>query len=120
MRSYKDIIGELDAASAALRKRDNDRAGELEHRLVELATVAAEAEHHAALARFAVAVQWDAVVDALWKEDWLTLRTQPKPDRGPDGEATPDDVQSLIVAVERAAAAVRDAGRRWMLGLRNR
>jgi hypothetical protein len=120
VRTYKDVIGELDAASTALRKGDNDRADALRHRLVELGEVAADAEHHAALARYAVAMQWDTVVDALWKEDWLTLRTPPQPDRSPDGEATPDDVKALIVAVERAADAVRDAARRWTFGRRER
>lgn len=120
VRAYKDVIGELDAASAALRERDRGRADVLRHRLVELGKVAAEADHHAALARFAVAMQWDSVVDALWKEDWLTLRTPPQPDRSPDGRPDPNDVEALIVAVERAAAAVRDAGRRWTFGPRDR
>ena len=120
VRAYKDVIGELDAASAALRERDRGRADVLRHRLVELGKAAAEADHHAALARFAVAMQWDSVVDALWKEDWLTLRTPPQPDRNPDGGPDPDDVEALIVAVERAAAAVRDAGRRWTFGPRGR
>ena len=120
VRAYKDVIGELDAASATLRERDRGRADVLRHRLVELGKAAAEADHHAALARFAVAMQWDSVVDALWKEDWLTLRTPPQPDRNPDGGPDPDDVEALIVAVERAAAAVRDAGRRWTFGPRGR
>ena len=120
VRAYKDVIGELDAASAALRERDRGRADVLRHRLVELGKAAAEADHDAALARFAVAMQWDSVVDALWKEDWLTLRTPPQPDRSPDGGPAPDDVEALIVAVERAAAAVRDAGRRWTFGPRGR
>lgn len=120
VRAYKDVIGELDAASAALRKRDSGRADALRHRLVELGKAAAEADHHAALARFAVAVQWDSVVDALWKEDWLTLRTPPQPDRSPEGGPDPNDVEALIVAVERAAAAVRDVGRRWTFGPRGR
>jgi hypothetical protein len=120
VRAYKDVIGELDAASAALRARDSGRADVLRHRLVELGKVAAEAAHHAALARFAVAMQWDSVVDDLWKEDWLTLRIPPQPDPSPDGGAGPDDVEALTVAVERAAAAVRDAGRRWTFGPRGR
>lgn len=120
VRAYKDVIGELDAASAALRERDCGQADVLRHRLVELGKAAAEADHHAALARFTVAMQWDSVVDALWKEDWLTLRTPPQPDRNPDGGPDPDDVEALIVAVERAAAAVRDAGRRWTFGPRGR
>ena len=120
VRAYKDVIGDLDAASAALRERDRGRADVLRHRLVELGKAAAEADHDAALARFAVAMQWDSVVDALWKEDWLTLRTPPQPDRSPDGGPDPDDVEALIIAVERAAAAVRDAGRRWTFGPRGR
>ena len=120
VRAYKDVIGDLDAASAALRERDRGRADVLRHRLVELGKAAADADHDAALARFAVAMQWDSVVDALWKEDWLTLRTPAQPDRSPDGGPEPDDVEALIVAVERAAAAVRDAGRRWTFGPRGR
>ncbi len=120
VRAYKDVIGELDAAAAALRQRDSGRADVLRHRLVELGKAAAEADHYAALARFAVAMQWDSVVDALWKEDWLTLRIPPQPDPSPDGGPGPDAVEALTVAVERAAAAVRDAGRRWTFGPRGR
>ena len=44
VRAYKDVIGELTAATEALRKRDRQLAVALERRLVELAKVAADAE----------------------------------------------------------------------------
>ena len=108
VRAYKDVIGELDAAAEALRERERRQVKGLEKRIGELSAVAAAAEHRAALARAAVELQWDAVVDELWHESWMTLKAHPRP--APD--ADPGDLDALVRAAERAAEAVAAARRR--------
>ena len=113
VRAYKDVIGELTAATEALRERDRQRAVALERRLVELAKVAADAEQEAALARFGAELQWESVLDALWEESWMLLRPRPRPD--PD--ADPADLDAHYIATVRAADELRAAVRRRTFGL---
>ena len=112
VRAYKDVIGELDEAAAALHERGRRQAETLRRRLDELATAAADAEKRAALARIGAELQWDAVLDRLWHEQWMTLRPHPQPDL----DAAPDDLDALVVAVERAADAVLEASRKRAFG----
>jgi hypothetical protein len=108
VRAYKDVIGELTGATAAQRERDRDRAEVLKARLDELARRTADVEEQAAVSRFVAELQWEAVLDELWQESWMTLR--PKP--GPDPDADPADLDALNDALARAADAVIDAVRR--------
>ncbi len=57
-------------------------------------------------------MQWENVLDTLWKEDWLMLRSPPQPDRSPD--ADPDDLDALIVAFD-AGGGRGDRGRRALV-----
>ena len=113
VRAYKDVIGELTAATEALREHDRQRAVALERRLAELAKVAADAEQEAALARFGAELQWESVLDALWEESWMLLRPRPRPD--PD--ADPADLDAHYLATVRAADELRAAVRRRTFGL---
>ena len=113
VRAYKDVIGELTAATEALRERDRQRAVALERRLAELAKVAADAEQEAALARFGAELQWESVLDALWEESWMLLRPRPRPD--PD--ADPADLDAHYLATVRAADELHAAVRRRTFGL---
>jgi len=106
-REYKDVIGELTAAADALRARDNDRADALRSRLVELDAAMLRAADRAARSRAAVAQHWEAVLEALWDEQWMTLRPYPRPD--PD--ADPEQLDALDIAADRAALAVLAAVR---------
>lgn len=111
-RAYKDVISELDAASAALREREGRQVAALERRLEELVVAAVDAERSAALARLAAELTWDRVVDELWHEAWMTLRGHPQP----AADADPDALDALVVAVERAAEAVVETRRRRTFG----
>lgn len=113
VRAYKDVIGELTGATAALRERDLRQAEVLRQRLIELATAAADAEQRAALARFGAELQWESVLDALWEESWMVLRPHPRPD--PD--ADPDDLDTHLAAAVRTADELREAVRRRTFGL---
>ena len=116
VRAYKDVIGELNAAADALRKQEAEQATVLRRRLVELAAASADAEQRAALARLGVELHWDAVVDRLWHEAWMTLRAHPRPAL----DADPDDLDALVAAADRADEAVLDATRRRSFGFRRR
>jgi hypothetical protein len=113
VRAYKDVIGELNGAAEALRERERRQADALKRRLDELADKSADVERRAALARLGVELQWDAVVDRLRHESWMTLRAHPQP--APD--ADPDDLAALLAEAERAGEAVLEASRRRTFGL---
>ncbi len=108
VRAYKDVVAELSAAAEALRERERLQVVALRRRLDELDDVRAATEERAALARLAVELHWDVVLDRLWHEAWMTLRARPEPDL----DADPDDLDALVAAVERAADAVLEATRR--------
>jgi hypothetical protein len=116
VRGYKDVIGELDKAAAVLRREGGRQAEALRRRLDALAVAAADAESRAALARLGVELHWDAVLDRLWHEQWMTLRPHPRP--APD--ADPDDLTELAAAADRAAEAVLEASRRRTFGFGSR
>ena len=115
-RSYRDVIGELDAAATGLRERERLQVQVLKRRLAELAEASATAERRAALARLGVELAWDRVVDQLWHETWMTLRPHPRPAPEVDAAALDD----LVSAAERAAAEVLDATRRRAFGFGGR
>lgn len=111
---YKNVIGELTAAADALRARDKDRADALRIRLVDLDAAMLGAADRAARSRAAVDQHWEAVLEALWVEQWMTLRPYPRPD--PD--ADPQQLDALDMAADRAAMALLEAVRhRFPFGL---
>jgi len=110
-RRYKEVVAGLSAAADALRERDRQRAGALARRVAELHAAMTRASERAALTRFGARMQWDGAVDALWQESWMTLRTLPDREPGPE-PVGPADLDELDTEVERAAAAVRDAVRK--------
>ena len=73
-RLYKDVVGELTAAADALRERDRERATALSKDLVGLDDAMVRAELRAAMSRLAVEIRWELVLDALWEEQWMTLK----------------------------------------------
>ena len=106
-RRYKDVIGELTVAADALRERERVRAGALARELVELDDAMVRAEERAAMSRLAAEIRWEMVLDALWNEQWMTLRPHPRPD--PD--ADPEQLGALDRETDLAADAVLDAAR---------
>jgi hypothetical protein len=106
-RRYKDVIGELTAAADALRQSDRARAAELTRQLVDLDAAMVQAELRAAVSRFALELRWEAVVEALWHEPWMTLKPRPRPD--PD--ADPERLDALDREVDLTANEVLDAAR---------
>ena len=113
-RSYKDVVAGLDAAADALRDADRERASRLAQELVRLQDAMQRAVERAELSRAVVLMRWEAALEALWTESWLTLR--PLPDPPP----TRGDLDALDAEVERAAAALHAAVRRRRFGLPGR
>jgi hypothetical protein len=115
-RAYKEIVAGLADAAEDLRERDRRRAAALARRLVELDTAMVRAEERAALTRLGVALHWEAALEALWTESWMTLRPRPEP----DPRADPAHLDALDAAVEQRAAQLQEAARRRGFGLRRR
>lgn len=113
-RRYQEILEGLSAAAADVERRDRERAAELTRKLVELDAAMARAHERAALSRLAVQLRWEAALEALWTESWLTLRPWPEPDLTAD----PARLDELDAAADRATTELLDAVRRRVLGLR--
>jgi hypothetical protein len=105
-RHYRDVIGELTAAADALRDRDRARAAALSRELVDLDAAMVRAAERAALSRLALQLRWEVVLDALWTEQWMTLKPYPRPDRTADpARLDALDREADLVANEVLAAA---------------
>jgi hypothetical protein len=107
VRRYKDVIGELTAAADALRRRDQERALALKSRLGELDTAMLQAADRADRSRRAVEMHWELVLNALWDEQWMTLKRHPRP----DPRADPDQLDALDREADLAANDVLSAVR---------
>jgi hypothetical protein len=113
-RLYKDVVGELTAAAAGLRARDRARAADLARTLVDLDAAMVRAEERAAMSRLAVEIRWEMVLDALWEEQWMTLKRHPLPDTGAD----PERLDALDWEADLAANELLDTVRhRFPFGL---
>ena len=107
-RRYKDVVGELSAAADALRESDRVRAAELARRLVDLDAALVQAELRVALSRLALELRWEAVVETLWHEPWMTLRPRPVPDPDADPQRLDALDRELDLAADEVLAAARD------------
>ncbi|GAA1241446.1 hypothetical protein GCM10009609_01200 [Pseudonocardia aurantiaca] len=115
-REYKEIIAGITAAANALQERDRERATRLNRELVGLEEDMVRAVERAALTRVAVELHWEAALEALWVESWMTLRRRPEPDPSAD----PADLERYDAEVELRAAELQEAVRRRRFGLPRR
>lgn len=113
-REYKDVLAGLTAAANELRERDRERVTALSRRLMEMDEAMARAGERAALTRLGVALHWEAALEALWAESWMTLRPLPAPDLDSD----PTDLDACDTAVAERAADLHEVLRRRRFGLR--
>lgn len=115
-RRYKDITAGMTDAVDRMRREDAERAAHLEARLVELHEAMEDAAEREALTVLGVALQWESALEALWSEQWLTLRPLPKPD---PHAASPTDLDYLDAMVTQRYETLREAiRRRSLLGRR--
>ena len=114
-RRYKDITGGMTDAVARMRRFDIERAGQLTEILVELDERMRAASNRAAISELACYLRWEAAMESLWGESWMTLRPLPLPE--PDVD--PHDLDYLDAVVEqRFQALLRIVRRRPMIGRR--
>lgn len=115
-REFKDVVDGLSGAAAELREQDAERATALGYLRVSQHDAMAEAADRAALTRLVVAMQWEAALEVLWAESWLTLRPPPAPTPGVD----PARIDELAAEVARSADVLHEATRRRRFGLPGR
>ncbi len=115
-RRYREITGELTETVERIRRADQARAAELLARLGELDEVMTRAAERAALTRLGVQLHWEAALEALWTEHWMTLRPLPEP----NGSAVVRDLDELDARVEARYQQLLDTLQRRGLALRRR
>lgn len=107
-RRYKGITGGMTDVVTRMRAADTQRAARLAERLVELHAAMSAAGERAALSEFGLALQWEAALEALWDEHWMTLRPLPTP----DFDAPAHDLDYLDAMVAQCGEALRELTRR--------
>jgi hypothetical protein len=114
-RRYQEITAGMNDAVEQIRREDAERARRLRDELIELSEEMEAAANREALTVLGVALRWEAALESLWNEHWMTLSPLPKPDR----DALPHDVDYLDAVVEQRFEALREAiRRRSLLGRR--
>ncbi|HEY9413939.1 MAG TPA: hypothetical protein VIQ30_04205 [Pseudonocardia sp.] len=114
-RRYKDITGGMTDAVARMRRSDIEVAARLESALPEMEEAMRVAAERAALSELGVGLQWEAALESLWGEHWMTLRPLPRPDR----RVAPRDLDYLdAVVAKRYETLVGLIRRRPVLGRR--
>lgn len=100
---------------ARMRRFDTERAAQLTEELAELDEAMQAAGNRAALTELAVYLRWEAAMESLWGERWMTLRPLPLP----DADARAGDLDFLDAVVEqRYQALLEIVRRRPLLGRR--
>jgi hypothetical protein len=112
-RRYREIIAGIAEAAEKLRTADQERANWLARDLVELERNMVRAGERAALTQLGVELSWEAALDALWVESWMTLWPRPAPAPGGD----PARLDELDAEVEERREELMDAVRRRRFGL---
>jgi hypothetical protein len=82
---YKEIAGWATDAMARMREHDRERAAQLEREMADAEQRMAQLGVQERVVRMGVQLHWEAAVEALWNERWLTIGPLPRPDeRAPD------------------------------------
>lgn len=115
-RRYREITGELTETVERIRRADQAHAAELLGRLGELDEAMTRAAERAALTRLSVNLHWEAALEALWDEQWMTLRPLP----APNAPTVVRDLDELDTRMELRYQELVDALHRRGLPLRRR
>lgn len=115
-RRYREITGQLTEIVEQIRRADQARAAELMAQLGELDQEMTRATDRAALTGLGVALHWESALEALWGEQWMTLRPLPEPMRS----SIPRDLDELDAAVAARHEDLLDAIRRRGLAIPRR
>lgn len=111
-RRYKEIVAGIAEIAEELREQDHERARSLARQLVAREAEMLSAGERATLTGMNVALHWEAAMEALWVESWMTLRPRPAPDRTADPAALEDRDAEVV---DRSAALQEAVRRRFGL-----
>lgn len=111
-RRFREVTADLTEAVERHRAADRERAAELAARQVERRERMVRAGEREALARLAITLRWEAVLDALWDEQWMPLRPMP----GPNPDAAGADLDTCDLVVDARYEALLDLLRKRRLG----
>jgi hypothetical protein len=78
-RRYKEISGLNTESVERMREFDRALAEELEKRLDGVKKALAAASERERVAKMGVELHWEAAMEKLWDEHWLTMKPKPEP-----------------------------------------
>ncbi|MCP2262039.1 hypothetical protein LX15_005771 [Streptoalloteichus tenebrarius] len=120
---YKEITARVAELVERQRQRDRERAAELDRAAVRARQELAEAGEREHIVRVIAEAQWEAAVEALWEQRWMTIQPLPAledlaPQRAADVAALDGlpvarpDLNHLDREVERTYQALEEALRK--------
>ncbi|GAA3459975.1 hypothetical protein ACFFSW_12065 [Saccharothrix longispora] len=108
---YKELVGLAAESVDRVRARDRDRVRELIAGLAASQERVVEVIEREKLVRAVVRVHWEAVVELLWEERWMTMTPVPAPDES----VPPRPQEEYDAAMNRAFEALEESLQRRTL-----
>lgn len=78
-RHYKEIAGLNKEAYERMREADRALEDKLRQQLIAAENALAEVSERERVARMGVELHWEAAMEELWAERWLTIEPMPAP-----------------------------------------
>ncbi|ASO22802.1 hypothetical protein FHR81_005133 [Actinoalloteichus hoggarensis] len=105
---YKELCGTATGALAAMRAHDQRLAAELHEAVAEARDDVLRAAERERVTRLVVRLRWEAAVEALWDQRWLTMTPLPRP----AAVALAYDLDECELDIDRAFDRLDEALRR--------
>ncbi|MFD1149689.1 hypothetical protein [Saccharothrix hoggarensis] len=102
---YKEIVALAGESVDRMRAADRARVRELLERLAASQDRMAEVIEQEQVVKLIVAVHWEAAVELLWDERWMTMTPVP----GPDETVPPRDQREYNTAMDLAYQALEES-----------
>jgi hypothetical protein len=107
-RRYKDVAGLNTEALDRMRETDRGLVDKLEQQVLVTERALAEVSERERVARMGVELHWEAAMEELWAERWLTIEPMPQPAK----PAPPMDPLECDAEVGRTYEALHEALRK--------
>ncbi|HJP74464.1 MAG TPA: hypothetical protein VJ914_09350 [Pseudonocardiaceae bacterium] len=78
-RHYKDVAGLNTEAVDRMREADRALQDQLSQQVLAAERALAEVSERERVARMGVELHWEAAIEELWAERWLTIQPMPQP-----------------------------------------
>lgn len=102
---YKEIVALAAESVERMRAADRARVRDLLARLAASQDRMADVIEQEQVVKLIVAVHWEAAVELLWDERWMTMTTVP----GPDESVPPRDQREYNTAMDLAYQALEES-----------